>query len=1637
MAAALTSAVASCSPFDDSEFRERIDGYKTRIEVLKEKAGKLNSEIETLSQLTNGNVITSVSQNSDGKYVITYKDDSDQEKSLVIATSGDLIDVPILGVKEEDGVFYWTVTTKDDKTDWLIVDGQKVPVRGNTPVLAVDADGDWTVNGEKVKDANGQTVKANDDSSSIFKDASFKDGVFTMVLGNGNVITLPVFNTLNLTLNTVANVIIADPSMTYKVKYELTGEAKDEAIVAVAKTAGGVNAELDRENQEIAVTFGPDFSFESDGRMIVMAYDLAQNTIIKPVFFAGVKESKVKISTAEQLIQFATDVNSGNNFEGMEIFLSADIDLKDVANWAPIGNASFTGTEMTGASFSGTFDGQGHTIDGLRISDPAVPANTSIGLFGSVQNGTVKNVTLGSNSKIDVTSTGLLHVGGIAGGLYGKSVVENCTNEGEVKATVGEKDKRISLGGVVGMTYALTEDIYIRDCVNKGKISTINQLSTNNGGNGVSAGGVVGFADANADEGKSTYIIRCENLSDFTAEATRIGGVIASLNRSAHVQNCINRGNITSKEVVASNCRVSGITAMVNNASSVSDCKNYGDITYAIEGSKNGYAAGIAGQMQVANVSVTGCENYGAIRSDIIKQSKNKYIAIICSNTNKTACTVSNNKIGGKIGPYVEDADFKLTDITPENFSQYVFFHLAGTDPIAENNVFAMDLPTVGIKNADDLAAFAAAVNSGASLDSWKDAEGVINLLGDIDMSGVKNWTPIGEASFNWASNKLSITSGNPFTGHFNGNGFAVKNFAMVCKAAGTASNAWGLFGALSDGAVVENLVIDSSCSLSFEATEPTDAGVLAGLVYNSTVRRIENNASVTLPASTTTPDAKRVSLAGIVGFAFAGGGEANIEKCVNKGSITAASCGNTKNGATGLHVGGIVGFSSNLSGVEDAVNITECDNYGDINSAAARASGIVAAANRYTMVRKCTNYGNNVNSHATSGNSRLGNITCIAAAGSKLIECVNKGNLTSSTNGRVGGIISLVNDDNVVLDRVENYGQIVSDNKQYTGTIFGYCAKKAGFTACIAQGDVGVYEGGSIALTGLNAANYFSHIGYYTSAAVNVTPANIIWSTNAASTEFSVAPAVVSLNVWGTSAAVVELSAMNEDWTVTSDEWISTTDLNGKAITEGVKSNDVFNVKIGASVNSSTNVRTGSVVFTSKADASKTATVTVNQDPQGPALPSKWLSGSAYTGNMYESTWTEKHIFPSTNGSSATITAVRGEANAATPLTFSIDGNKATVNTLVEGDYWLFTMPNVNLPAGSAVEFGMTTGGDANQPKYFIVEWFDGTEWKSDESTLFTAAENSSLKYSYMASGDMGGSTYENNTVAQVIRFDKAINGDLKIRSRAVGNKTAGGATQNINAVGKSLFYNFGFTAAYVSDLGVVNVKDVKNVLCLGNSFSYYSNPVLMLQEIAYSQGHLLRIKANLKGSQTYSQHCALKLSQHAINAGGFDFAILQDQSSQPAKYGDTADPEILKGCQDITALVKAASPNCQRILEQTWSYSGSTFGGFGSYEQFDSKCEKGAKALAEATGAWVSPIGKAFKAARAQGISLYYSDNKHQGENGAYLKACVNYCVLYGEAFSGNVPNCGIDPSVAAKLRAIAEATVLGHEAEHLIVR
>ncbi len=251
--------------------------------------------------------------------------------------------------------------------------------------------------------------------------------------------------------------------------------------------------------------------------------------------------------------------------------LMDDIDLKD-QTWAPIGNGTRSGQNVTGDVFKATFDGAGHTISNLSITSTS-NVNSGIGLFGTVDGGTVKNLKLdtvnvsvssadnigaavgillngGKVENVEVSSGTVLGtdgVGGVVGRILASGSVIKCTNN--AKVTSGS-----AVGGVVGKAYYTKEgaEMNIIDCTNTGAVEAQ-----------YAAGGIVGYSASN--------IIDCTNSGIITISGTNVssaGGIVGEQNFYGEISGNTNTADITFADGVSGNCAVGGIVGWIRYLSS-------------------------------------------------------------------------------------------------------------------------------------------------------------------------------------------------------------------------------------------------------------------------------------------------------------------------------------------------------------------------------------------------------------------------------------------------------------------------------------------------------------------------------------------------------------------------------------------------------------------------------------------------------------------------------------------------------------------------------------------------------------------------------------------------------------------------------------------------------------------------------------------------------------------------------------------------------------------------------------------------------------------------------------------------------------------------------------------------------------
>ncbi len=152
-------------------------------------------------------------------------------------------------------------------------------------------------------------------------------------------------------------------------------------------------------------------------------------------------DAHIEIATAEELA--AINDNLSGNY-----VLTADIDLKG-AEWTPIGAYAPSGESeeeqeipAVETAFTGTFDGQGHTISNLTINQPE---GWAMGLFGCANNAQIANFTL-ENASVDAS----LMSADVVGYAYCSTVSGVTLVNGKVTAHAGEMSEEGMYGGIVG-----------------------------------------------------------------------------------------------------------------------------------------------------------------------------------------------------------------------------------------------------------------------------------------------------------------------------------------------------------------------------------------------------------------------------------------------------------------------------------------------------------------------------------------------------------------------------------------------------------------------------------------------------------------------------------------------------------------------------------------------------------------------------------------------------------------------------------------------------------------------------------------------------------------------------------------------------------------------------------------------------------------------------------------------------------------------------------------------------------------------------------------------------------------------------------------------------------------------------------
>ena len=510
------------------------------------------------------------------------------------------------------------------------------------------------------------------------------------------------------------------------------------------------------------------------------------------------------------------------------ITLQADIDLNGVA-WTPIGTEE--------KPFTGTFDGQGHTISNLKLT-----GEEYVGFFGYVKgdatnletsisevyNTETKTFTspkdtytakIGNFKLVNVDVSGSEAVGAAVGYaeyayIYDITVGTEGSNADFVKSVATGSTK---LGGVVGIGYGS----FIDNCINNAAISSVTYDSASESWN---VGGIVGVMRMTVDsENKVAIISNCKNNGGLTYQllgAGGLGGICGATSGTNSVSpagliiyNSVNAGDITVSSTTAATTAAQGLASGIlgtdtncNTPVIIASCKNTGDIK---TDGQNAVASlnGILGYS--TNSNIFDCEVSGEISGNalavggVLAKSVDGGSPLSVSITNtKVSATITNNHDGGIYSAYVADPGNSLVTIKG----------------ITSSNELNAALPVTGNVKFDSVAVSDDSVTINLKANPMTlDVTGVYPAKLSIDVSSIGEKTTTTVILPENAEVDLTGTASTAATLTLKGNGIQVTNNADIASVGLVIENAEGANVINSQDAKLSSIKVSGSANVEIQ----------------------------------------------------------------------------------------------------------------------------------------------------------------------------------------------------------------------------------------------------------------------------------------------------------------------------------------------------------------------------------------------------------------------------------------------------------------------------------------------------------------------------------------------------------------------------------------------------------------------------------------------------------------------------------------------------------------------------------------------------------------------------------------------------------------------------------------------------
>ena len=305
------------------------------------------------------------------------------------------------------------------------------------------------------------------------------------------------------------------------------------------------------------------------------------------------------ISNAEELnsLQRVAENLKDRNALSYNFVLKNDIDASGLVDAA--GKSTYNTIGGGTTAFTGTFDGDGHTIVGLQAKG---------GIFGKLGSGAVvKNINIASS--VFTGNNTYDSVGAVAAENNGGSISGISGYGNTIKGSGGY------IGGLVGKNY--------------GGISNSNDQSTVIAGAGTVAGGIAGVNGTNADKGGTI-----DNVQSNSAVTT---GVLAKDQYASNLGGIVGKNEMLLDKYNINNVSAHGITGKTGNT------QTSGGIVGTNEGRiSNAYNESI----------IHGSENIGGVAGKNVTQASNSKLAELndVANAVEIIGDAGSQNVGGLVG---------------------------------------------------------------------------------------------------------------------------------------------------------------------------------------------------------------------------------------------------------------------------------------------------------------------------------------------------------------------------------------------------------------------------------------------------------------------------------------------------------------------------------------------------------------------------------------------------------------------------------------------------------------------------------------------------------------------------------------------------------------------------------------------------------------------------------------------------------------------------------------------------------------------------------------------------------------------------------------------------------------------------